>query len=264
MQIFSKYIIFSTILLSSTVNFAQSNEDKQLHFLTTTYCPLICEDNKDEGIMVDILREIYKPFKYDIKITYRPIRRAFIEYSDKKYHGFIGGNQKQLKNNLFPTYSTVPNPTVFYKSKRSKWNYTGFDSVKNVRIAAVSGFNYPNLKISNHINKKNKNVLLVESKGHLKKMITLTKNNRITAFLAGELATQYFFQNFPLSKDVVMDKKVVGLFHNFISINPNTKASKKLLSILDKRFIEIFENGKLREIYKKYGIVRELKLHKLN
>jgi hypothetical protein len=95
----SLYANLSLFLLLS-LN-ATSAQTKELHFLAANYCPLVCtstEENGKEGIMIDVVRHIYKAPKYRIKISFVPVARLLKIMNNNpseksQYAGVIGGNQ---------------------------------------------------------------------------------------------------------------------------------------------------------------------------
>lgn len=233
----------------------QSRELTKLKFLTTDYCPLMCKDNKTKGILIEILLEIFPSELYDLNIEFAPLTRAFQEVKSGHYDGFIGGNKAQLRGNFFPLYVTAPNLTLFYKLRNSKWKYSGIGSLEKEGLLAVKGFDYPNKEIQKYIIKNEfKNVQTLKNKNHLSKMISLVSKERYTTFIAGEIATEFFLKYVKASELIVADPYKVGVFKNYISIHPKAKDSKQLIKRINEQFLKIYKNGKLKEIYKRYGI----------
>jgi len=223
----------------------------------------MCQSATQKGIMIDILDEIFPATQYKVKVTFEPIMRAFQEITSGKYDGFLGGNQIQLKENIFPKFVTVPNPTYFYKLKGSKWNYKNLDSLRNESFVVVRAFIYPNTEINDYIKRNEfKNIQYINNLEHLPRMISLIKRKRYTSFLAGEIATEYYFKKSVLKNNIISDPKEIGIFNNSISIYPSGKKSQVLLKHIDSEFLKIYKSGKLQEIYKSYGITRKIKLIK--
>jgi polar amino acid transport system substrate-binding protein len=249
------------IVLMSFINPAFSEYKREINFLTTNYCPLICENEDHEGIMVDIARAIFEPLGFKINISFRPFKRALQENTNGHYDGFIGGNKEQLKNNLFPQYVTTPNRTILYKRSGLNWSYSGPGSLKKVTLVSVKGFKYGNTHIDNFVAKKNNiNLVTVPVGNHIEKMTKLLVKKRGDVFAAGELTTQYKLKASPLRKKIIPDPAIVGTFHNYISIHPNSKRAKRLISIINRRFERMYDDGSLKRIYLKYGIRTQVDL----
>jgi polar amino acid transport system substrate-binding protein len=254
------FLLSSGLLLAKEI----PKNTKSLHFLSTDYCPLICENKKDAGIMIDILKAIFEPEGYSIKVSFEPIKRAFVEINTGKFDGFVGGNKEQLKENLFPKYITTPNRLLFFKRKGLDWNFDGQKSLEEITFIIVKGFNYANNDVDSFLerNINSKRIIVIPNGEHIKKMTQLVLKGRGDAFIAGELPTQYRLRD-SLSKDQLdLDSKIVGVFKNYISIHSKAKSAKHLLSILNKRFKILFDNGTIQKIYKKYGITRKITLTK--
>lgn len=257
------YILLLPIFTYSSETKGSEKNQKTLHFLTTDYCPLMCQNQKEQGIMVEILKAIYVPLGYKIHISYKPIKRAFNDATEEIYDGFIGGDMQQLGKNLFPKYVTVPNPSFIYKRAKDKWSYKGVDSLKNKILVTTKGFHYANSKLNTYISKtEGKNTLQVDNGDHIPKMIKLLEKNRADLFIAGELKVQAYLRKNKKGIQIKPERKAVGIFKNFISINQFSPKSGELLRILDTQFIKLFKSGQLQKIYKKYGITRKIKLLK--
>jgi polar amino acid transport system substrate-binding protein len=249
------------IVLMSFIKPAFSVYKRELNFLTTNYCPLICESENHEGIMVDITRAIFEPLGFKINISFRPFKRALQESTNGHYDGFIGGNKEQLKDNLFPQYVTTPNKTILYKRPGLNWSYSGPSSLNKVTLVSVKGFKYGNIHIDNFVAKeKNSHLVTVPINNHIEKMTKLLVKKRGDVFAAGELITQYKLKASPLSKVFIPDPTTIGTFHNYISIHPSSKRAKKLISIINERFAKMYDDGSLKRIYLKYGIRAQIDL----
>jgi polar amino acid transport system substrate-binding protein len=240
-----------------------STNAKTLNFLTANYCPLICESGDKKGVLVDILHQIYRPLGYKINIKYMPLKRAFLEFNNGNYDGFIGGNQIQLPKNKFPHYVSAPNSVFAFKLSNSKWKYTGINSLSKIKIGVVKNFSYEDKDIDNYlkINKLNKTkVLLININEHLKKLTSLLEKKRINIFLGGSIATEHYLNKYKLQKKIVPASKRLGVFKNYISFNSQRNNYKKLISIHDQRFKLLYDKGIITKIYKEYGIQSKIPL----
>lgn len=233
----------------------------KLKFLTANYCPLICQGKEPTGIMVDITKAVFEPLGHKVSFTFMPFKRATVEINSGKYDGFVGGDKTQVTKNLFPRFVTTPHHVVIYKNKDSKWKFKDINQLLSSRLAVVEGFKYGNKTLDDFFaDKKNKNILKVPAQKHLSRLIDLLKKNRIDAFLEGELFLEYQLQNNPDRKMITPIRNKIGLFENYISIFPSHKYSKDLLSIINKRFIELHANGTLQRIYHKYGFKQNIQI----
>lgn len=249
------------IVLLSLTKPAFSSSKREIKFLTTNYCPLICENENYEGIMIDIARAIFEPVGIKINISFRPFKRALQENTKGQYDGFIGGNKEQLKNNLFPHYVTTPHRTVLYKRTGLNWSYSGATSLNTIKFIAAKEFKYGNIHIDSFIAKENnKNLVTVGIENHIEKMVELLVKKRGDVFAAGELITQYKLKDSPLKSKIKLDPAIIGLFYNYISIHPKAKSAKKLVSIINQRFKKIYKDGTLKRIYAKYGFKGKIAL----
>ena len=250
------------ILFTCLTFHVSSFAEKKLKFLTLDYCPLICKTGQQRGILADFLHEIYGPLGYKIDITFMPIKRAFVEYKNGLYDGFIGGNKAQLSENLFPEYVTSPHSPIFYKLKTNPWQYKNIDSLNNVRIAAVGTYKHANAEVDNYLQSKKKNVVLIGEKNHVKRYINLLRKGRVDSFIGGEFPTEYYLKEYKLSDEIVPASKDIGVFNNYISISPKSKRAEKLLSQLNSQFIKLYKSGALQKIYSRYGVRRKVSLVK--
>lgn len=252
------YRLVLTILITIQ---AQGVERQKLEFLTADYCPLTCKDTKNKGIMVDILHELFPANLYDVKVTFVPLKRAFQQIESSEYNGFVGGNKRQFPKNLFPKYVTTLNHVVFYKKINSKWSFKNLSSLNKEQVLAIKDFGYGDPKVNEYIQKNEfKNVHYLANPNHINSMVSLVSKQRYTTFIEGELGVEYFLKNHPSRKDIVADPSDVASFNNYISIYPNSKNSKQLVSRMNQEFKKLHKDGTLKEIYLRYGVNRNPKL----
>ena len=258
---FIKRLFFCVFLFGSVNCFAKKR--RVLNFLTVNYCPMICKDGVDKGIIVDILHSTFSSKNFDVRVHFVPIKRAFLKSNKKNYDGFLGGNKNQLKGNLFPEFVTVPNIVRFYKHRTSKWKYENLQSLDSTSILSVKDYDHSNFEFDLYLKSKNsKNVVYINDYDHLDQMVSLILRKRYDIFVAGHLALDYFLKDHPKRDEIVPEPKEVGIFKNYISFYPTRKRSKTLLNHFEKEFKKITKNGELALIYKKYGVrgvIREIK-----
>jgi len=91
-------------------------------------------------------------------------------------------------------------------------------------------------------------------------MIELVGKKRYDLFVSSEIGTEYYLIGNRFENVLVSYAKTLSYYYCYISIK--TKNSKKLLAIYNKRFMELYRDGTLQKIYKKYGIDRKVELIK--
>jgi ABC-type amino acid transport substrate-binding protein len=205
--------------------------------------------------MVDILHEIFPSNQYDVSVTFLPLKRAMLKAEYSKFDGFIGGDKSQIVGNLFPKYVTTPNNVYFYKLQSSAWKYSDLSQLKNEKILAVKDIGYANPEVDKYIQTNQfNNILYVSAEKHLEQMISLISKKRYTAFLGGDLNIKHTLFNHSSNNKIVNDKFLIGVFKNYISINPKQEDANNLVKRINSEFLKIYKSGKLKEIYKKYGV----------
>lgn len=235
---------------------------EQLVIATTTYCPLACqpEDSGREGVMHDVLKAAFEDTQYELIFKNVPYGRAIQETLEGKYGGVTFAGPANSPDFVFVRNFVMVNIVQFAVKKNSDWQYSGIESLKNIRIGTPRGFVTSNAAIDEYIvsNSKNGHVVFASNPNptlaqeeNLGRLLA----GRLDAMLVGSLAFRYIASNIGVTDQVRLDPTPVAKFHNYLSFSPKHPKAKELRSIVEKKVDAMQLNGELDRIFKRYGLV---------
>lgn len=136
MQTFS--LILTVFIISMLMNIAEA---KTINLVTVEWMPHYGPSMKDGGIVIDISTEAFKKVGYDLKVDYKPWKRALIEGAEgEKYHGVLGAYYSEERNKKF-LYSdaTTDTSTVFFKRKGDNITYKTLKDLTPYKVGVMRG-----------------------------------------------------------------------------------------------------------------------------
>jgi polar amino acid transport system substrate-binding protein len=210
-----------------------------------------------EGYMVDIARTIFE--EQGILVEYRntPWKRAIMGTRNGTYNAAIGASKTDAKDFIFPKEELARNLLAFYVKKGNTWRFTDLDSIKQIRLATIGGYDYRKW-LNDYIQ-------------------STPRNSDKVQILLGDLPLQRNLNKLLLDRvDVVVDTeaairweaKRLNILHKiepagfgkkpsycYIAFSPSLPKSPVYAQILSKGIERLRVNGKLQVILNKYGVI---------
>jgi len=231
-------------------------------FVADEYCPYNCTpESENPGYLVEVLQSIFQEHDYEIKYVLANSFDESIEQTrNGKYNAILSVLKIDVPDFIFPEHAQGVVDNVFYTRKDSTWRYTGLDSLKEVKLGHISGYNYSK-EIDHYIATTYKESNMVQSVSgpsaflhNLKKL----RYKQIDTLIEDRYVIEHHYKQVNEENPF----KVAGrLFIKdlFIGFSPKRKESQKYAKILSDGMKTIQENGVLDAILKKYGLDKQEK-----
>ncbi len=241
------YIILILLVYSSSYS-------DELIFTSDDFCPYYCANEKENGIIGDIVKHIFESKGH--KVSFRTIPWSRIKKSMNLYTGVLAMIKTKSFDFVYPEEEASVAKACFYVKKGSKWHFEGINSLKNIRIGLVQDYEYdalgPEFKAFRSANKhmiqyltgKNANIL------NFKKLIY----DRFETTLNDRNITSYILKKLDIKDQIAeagcLDSEVI-LYVVFPTSHLKSHVYAKMF---DKGIRDLRNSGKLDLILAKYGV----------
>lgn len=243
----------TSALLAST---ATADNIQTIHIAAPSYwCPYACSaDQTLKGFAIDITIAAFKAVGIDVNYSNAPYDRALIDVKSGKLDGVGPTFQKEAPGFVFPTHAISTTQYCFYTA-HSSWQYTGIESLEDVRFSATSGYAY-SPKMDQYIaNQKNKNVSLLRGEDIPNRMYQMLKTKRIDAILDDTRIIEYMMSTKEITSRLKQAGCLDSLGHGYLALSPRfLRRSLFLAEQFDIGYTKIKTQGKVAKILKRYGI----------
>jgi len=107
------------------------------------WCPISCSpDCNNPGILIEIADTIFSQKNCTIKYIQMPWKRAVALARNGKINGIVGAFYGDAPDFIFPKNEQINLTNSFYVLKDNDWNFTGIESLKNIRLGYINGYDY--------------------------------------------------------------------------------------------------------------------------
>jgi polar amino acid transport system substrate-binding protein len=234
-----------------------------IHIAVLEFCPFVCNPDKNEGkpgFSVELERTILERAGYTAQFHYVPYLRSIIGTEEGRYDAVGFCNDHSSTQNICSSETVGPMKQVFYVQKGNPWRYSGLDSLDNVKIGVIGGYNYntvsPEFQQYLETNKNNRD--RVEYKfgdDVLHRLLKQVVLGRIDTTNESEYVADYIAKK----KGLFNQLEKAGSFESpiiwgricFSAKKPN---AEQLVEIIDQGIKKMKDNGELNTILKKYDL----------
>lgn len=262
----SVFIIFPGIAYSndfrSKVVTGTYGSAKTIHFVSNLKCPYVCaKESKNQGILVEIARKIFKSIDKEVDYTIMPWSKAVEMFNKGETDGILGAGYTEIKNAVFPKKEQIKTKNALFTKNTTDWLYDGPQTL-NGRIMGINeGYEY-DVIIRSHINSRIVKQLDLFSFTNSSQPV---KEN-ILKLLVEQIFT--FPDDIHIVKNYLKQTKISNVrFAGYTSSIPqdlyiafprSKKYSEEFASLLSRITLQMHFNGEMEALLKKYEINNEL------
>lgn len=246
------------LLLISAVTFAET-----LRFTSIEYCPFTCDpalhDGK-EGIMTDVLRAAFEEQGYELEIDIMPYARAVQFVRDGVYDGIVVVGKYFAPNLIYPEIPTLTQRMMFMVKPTHTWRYKGYDSLSEVSIAVIKGFDYADREINQYVidNKGKNNLVTIHGDNTTERGLMMLQTDRVDTYIEGQLTALYHIAKDNLHGEYIVAGFSADEFEDFTGFSPHSIHADRLADLLTNKIAELKANGTLSMMLSRYGIEMQL------
>jgi polar amino acid transport system substrate-binding protein len=267
-----KIIIFiSILLLFTTLNACRSNKsndvkakktevekkesndptsEKIITAVADPWPPFVDPSKKSEGLSLEIIRAAYDVEGYKVEYKNIPWARAVQEVTDGKYDILPDVWYTKDRISVFEYGEKyADNELKFIKKKGDHFEFEGLKSLKGKTIGIVKGYAYSKEFLnSNDYEKVETTTIMQNIKKVISNRVDLTLEDKIVASALIMAEDPSYLEQIEFTNSSLESKTL------HIAAGKKNPRSKKIIDAYNKGLKIIKENGKYKEILKKYGL----------
>lgn len=209
-----------------------------------------------EGYMVDIARAVFEPQGIDVVYRNVPWKRAIAGTMEGTYTAAIGASKTDGDGLIFPEEELARNRLSFYVKKGSDWKFTGLESLKNVRLGVIGGYDYREwlCRYIAENESDTQKVQVVVGDSPLARNIKKLLLNRIDVVVGNGAAIRWTAKGLGALNKIEMAGQGEKVSYCYIAFSPARNTSKKYAEALDVGVEKLRKDGTLDLILAKYGL----------
>lgn len=98
--------------------------------------------SNEEGFAIEMMRHIFESAGYEVDYKLVPWKRALEDARNGEIDAVVGATANEAQGLVLPAESIGHTTTVFFTLRGHPWNYKGSDSLAEVRVTAILGYDY--------------------------------------------------------------------------------------------------------------------------
>jgi polar amino acid transport system substrate-binding protein len=204
-----------------------------------------CTNKDGTGLYIDILKEVFQPEGITVNVKFEPYSKAIETLSKGKADLTIGTYKDEVENAVYPKWHFGADDVVacFMKGKIKNW--AGEKSLEGKKVVWMREYDY-----NEYISVKMEELENVDKR---ESGINLILKDRADFFLDNQtdLLKTIKSMNLDITKFEIKLVKYIDLYMCFA----NNDRGKQLASIWDKNFQKLLNSGKIKELFKKWGML---------
>lgn len=247
--------LYITCLLTSVFSIAFIvKAESEIRLGVTERCPYICAESAEEqGLLIDIIKNIFDKIDVAVEIQYFPMNRAMRMLDNDGIDGVIGILQRNAPELVYPDESIGQVRYLMYTSEKSDWLYTGLNSLKGQTLGVEVGKSYgiADSYIQRYANDKN---LIYQNYGEnsTANLIKLLGKEYIDVFFEDKNVFDFNTKNMKGKK--LKEGGTIPPDNLYVGFSPNNKDSQAFADIVTHGITNMRKTGELAKIMKNYGL----------
>ncbi|WP_435793751.1 substrate-binding periplasmic protein [Neptuniibacter pectenicola] len=229
---------------------------EQILIAADRWCPFNCEPGPElPGFMVEVAQRVFAKQGYDVKYIEMNWSRAIQEARKGNVNAIMGGFKSDAPDFVYPEEELAVLGNAFFVRKESDWTYEGLESLKNVQLGAILGYDYGD-ELRGYIQESNADsVTMLNGDYHsLSQGIKLLNKRRIDVIIEVEPVFWYTADQLGLSDQFKFTGKMVQPEKAYIAFSPALKKSTQHADLLSDGIRKLRASGELLTILAKYGL----------
>lgn len=233
-----------------------------LRFTTIDYCPFSCDPEKEngqEGFMTDILRSALEEAGHTVEITMLPYVRAVNAVVSGDYDGIVVIGQENAPDLIYPDVSIGVQRVAFFTKQGSSWQYSGVDSLAEIVVAIVKGYDYIDTELNRYFsdNMESDRVVVLHGTSTIERGLKMLQTGRIDSYFEGEYSILYALKKLGLNEDIAIAGYSSEEFTDITGFSTHNPRSEEYARLLSNKIRTLRESGKYRKLLRSYGIKTE-------
>lgn len=244
--------VFVYIFFIIGLNFIHA---ETLKIASIDWCPQLCPGKEKAGYITDTVNEIFEgsPYKADIK-TY-PWTRAILLARKGDVHALLSPAKAEAPELLYPENGIGVQRMCFFTKADSQWNYSGIESLRNLKIGIAYDTSVEEL--NSYLTQNREQFDFMPYNGtYVSKSLRKLDAGRYDMFLFTHNSVVYEMRNLGAEKNYrcagcVFSAKV---YMAFSPAESQRARVQEMMKYFDKRMDELKISGRIEQIMNRYGL----------
>ncbi|WP_120497128.1 ABC transporter substrate-binding protein [Kiloniella sp. EL199] len=230
-------------------------QKRKLLVASIDWCPQLCPKAKQEGYIMDTVKEIFAESPYELEIVTYPWSRSIYMTRMGEVHALLSPARAEAPDLLYPKEEVGAQKMCFFASRGSAWTYQGEASLKGQMIGIAHDTSIEELNDYIAENKEGFHFLTYGPR-YLPLSFRMVDGRRLNSFLFTYNSTVY-----ALKKEGYADKIVsagcVSKANVYMAFTPDLNKRAFVLEAMeyfDQKMKALVQAGRVPEIMKAYGL----------
>ncbi len=219
------------------------------------WCPINCEPSSDSpGYVVELAIKIFSDAGHQVKYQYLSWNRALAQVRAGKFNGAIAATPEELPEGIFPIEELGYYGNYFIQNKGSEWHYTSVDSLAEVDLAVIQGYNYGE-NLNEYIKANPTKITDMGGNDVVRRNLGMLMKGRVDVYLEDRNIAFYTAKNMGILDEIEVAGTEGTPIALYIGFSPAIKQSKQYAQILSEGMRRLRKNGQLKKILDKYSVL---------
>lgn len=224
---------------------------KNFRIVTTDFCPFVCENGKNKGYVIDLIREIFSSQEASVEVNFSSWARVLENTRNGQSEAALSPARSEAPGFIFPDEPVGVQRFCFFRRAQGFWEYNGPASLKTEKLGVMRDVSYPDIMDWLADSANSASIDSASTNGteqNFRKLVA----GRNTVILEDEGVGSYYIKLNNL--DVVKAGCLAGE-PIYLGLSPKTpEASTTRAKIFDTRLRALRASGALNDILVRYGL----------
>ncbi|MDG3085738.1 transporter substrate-binding domain-containing protein [Vibrio hannami] len=250
-------------LVCTQISWVHAVQADTINVSVLEFCPYVCDPLKENGKLgftVDIEKVILERAGHQVNFDIVPYARS-LKGTELGIYDAVGiCNDHSSEVNICSSETIGPMIYTFYVLKDQPWRYTGIESIKQIVLGTIAGYNLTQISpeyqdyVEEHENEK-KRVHIHHGKGDLVyRMFKKVELGRIDTFSEASYVAQYYLNTHNLADKFVDAGRFKKTLWGRICFSPKNPKAQEYVELIDKGVRKMRATGELQTIMESYGL----------
>ena len=234
--------------------FVRSVHADTITLVADDWCPINCEPSSDSpGYVVELAIKIFGDAGHQVEYQYLSWNRALAQVKAGKFNGAIAATPKELPEGIFPQEELGYYGNYFIKNKGSEWSFTSMESLAEVDLAVIQGYNYGE-NLNEYIKANPSKVTGMGGNDVVRRNLGMLMKGRIDVYLEDRNIAFYTAKKMGILDEIEVAGTEGTPIALYIGFSPAIAQSKQYAQIMTEGMQRLRKKGQLQKILDKYGV----------
>ncbi|MBU2713662.1 substrate-binding periplasmic protein [Zooshikella harenae] len=237
------YLLMSHIVLADDISLR-----------TDYWCPYSCEEGSDKkGVLIDIVEYIFNRKGHTLNYRLVPWKRAIAKTRSGEFNGIIGAFHNDAPDFIFHQEPLAYSVNVFFIHYENKWQYTGLESLAQIRLGAALGYSY-GVKLDKYIENNKGKIYLASGETPIVDLVRLLMFKRIEVVIENRWVMEHYLKklNNPIK---ILEAGISSYDPVYVGFSPVNPLSYQYANEIDQELVKMKRDGTWMKILNFYGLL---------